>query len=147
MSKENGIRLVSGGGQGGFPIRETFEDFAGRKRNFVIDCHEGPLGYTVRAIEEKPKGEGYEFAAYSETTPDAALGRLREKARRSMAVRHLSSDRNLLHDTLTGRITSDRKRGLFLVVDGIAVDMEDLTRLLETHEGYEFELRIKDPVE
>jgi hypothetical protein len=64
-----------------------------------------------------------------------------------MAVRHLSSDRNLLHDTLTGRITSDRKRGLFLVVDGIAVDMEDLTRLLETHEGYEFELRIKDPVE
>ena len=34
-----------------FPIRENVEDFAGKQRTFVIDCHEGGLGYTVRASE------------------------------------------------------------------------------------------------
>ena len=29
-----------------FPIREEVEDYAGRTRAFVIDCHEGGLGFT-----------------------------------------------------------------------------------------------------
>jgi hypothetical protein len=32
-----------------FPLREHVEDFAGRTRTFVIDCHETALGFTVRA--------------------------------------------------------------------------------------------------
>ena len=51
-----------------FPIREQVEDYAGRMRSFLINCHEGGLGFTVRAEEEDRRGTGYEFAAYSETT-------------------------------------------------------------------------------
>ena len=130
-----------------FPLREEFEDFSGKMRPFIVDCYEGPLGYTVRAREENPKGEGYEFAVYSETSPYSALGRLRDKARRSMATRHLSSDRHMLHDKLRGRITSDGHGGVLLVVDGLAIDIDDLARFLSTHEGWEFELRIKDALE
>lgn len=145
--KGNGKELIDSGWQSDFPIREEFEDFSGKLRTFIIDCHEGPFGYTVRAREEKPKGEGYEFAAYSETTPYSALGCLREKARRSMATRHLSRDRDMLHDALRGRITSDGHGGVLLVVDGLAVDMDELARFLSIHEGWEFELKIKDDLE
>ena len=133
--------------QSDFPRREEFEDFAGKKRTFVVNCHEGPLGYTVRAREEKPKGEGYEFAAYSETSPYNALGRLRDKARQSMATRYLSRGHDMLHDKLRGRITSDGNGGVLLVVDGLAVDMGELARFFSTHEGWEFELRIKDALQ
>ena len=34
-----------------FPMREEVEDHAGRTRSFVINCHEGGLGWTVRAHE------------------------------------------------------------------------------------------------
>ena len=35
-----------------FPMREEVEDYTGRVRAFVINCHEGGLGFTVRAEEE-----------------------------------------------------------------------------------------------
>jgi len=130
-----------------FPIREEFEDFSGKMRLFIIECYEGPLGYTVRAREEKPKGEGYEFAVFSETSPYNALGRLREKARKSMATRHLSRDREMLHDMLRGRITSDGDGGVLLVVDGFGVNMDEIGRFLSVHEGWEFELKIVDALE
>jgi len=130
-----------------FPIRKEFEHFSGKMRAFIIECYEGPLGYTVRAREEKPKGEGYEFSVFSETSPYSALGRLREKTRRSMATRHLSSDHEMLHDTLHGRITSDVNGGVLLVVDGLCVNMDEIGRFLSVHEGWEFELKIIDALE
>jgi len=130
-----------------FPRHEEFEDFSGKTRTFIVDCHEGPLGYTIRAREENPKGEGYEFAVYSETSPYSALGRLRAKARRSVATRHLSSGQNMLHDKRRGRITGDGQGSVVLVVDGLAISIDKLTSLLATHEGWEFELRIKDALQ
>jgi hypothetical protein len=41
-----------------FPIHEVVEDFAGKQRTFVIDCHAGEMGYTVRASEEGKDGLG-----------------------------------------------------------------------------------------
>jgi hypothetical protein len=38
----------------------------------VIDCHETALGFTVRAREQGAEEDGYEFAAYSETSPYSA---------------------------------------------------------------------------
>ena len=57
-----------------FPMREEVEDYAGRTRSFVINCHEGGLGFTVRAEEEGRRGAGYEFAPTARpapTTPSA----------------------------------------------------------------------------
>jgi hypothetical protein len=133
--------------QDDFPIRDEVEDFAGTKRSFLISCFEGPLGYTVRAREEGVEHPGgYEFAAYSETTPYDALGRVRDKMQRDLATRHLSTSsggRQMLHRELRGRITSDGS-GVVLVVDGIPLDANELASLLSTFEGWAFELRIED---
>lgn len=133
-----------------FPMRQELEDFAGRKRVFVIACHEGGLGFTVRATEEGCGGTGYEFAAYSETSPYSALGRVRDKMHRGLATRHITGspgDCQMTHDQLKGRISSDRETGVFLVVDGIPLTLEDLAAILSTHEGWGFELRIVDALE
>ena len=133
----------------GFSQPPSEQDFAGRKRPFVIDCHEGPLGFTVRASEEGKRRLGYEFACYSETSPYAALGRVRDKMARGLATRHLSRTKGpaeMLHDFLDGRISS-RDGEVVVVVDGIALDIDDLARFLAAREGWGFELRITDPLE
>jgi hypothetical protein len=141
------VRLVSGPS---FPSLEIVEDFAGNQRKFVINCHEGGLGYTVRASEEGKDGLGYQFAAYSETSPYAALGRVREKLSRGLATRHITTshgDLRMLHDRLKGRITSAGEGRVALVVDGIPLSIEDLETVFQSHEGWEFELRIVDALE
>jgi hypothetical protein len=133
-----------------FPMREVVEDYAGRERVFVITCHEGGLGFTVRATEEGRGGTGYEFAAYSETSPYSALGRVRDKMRRGLATRHITGapgDYLMTHDQLRGRISSDREAGVFLVVDGIPLTMEDVAQVLSTHEGWAFALSLVDALE
>jgi len=133
-----------------FPIREEVEDYGGRTRAFVINCHEGGLGFTVRAEEEGRRGAGYQFEAYSETSPYSALGRLRQKMYRALATRHVTGSPGayrMLHDRLSGRITSDGKGDVALVVDGIALGIDDLASILASHEGWGFELQIVDALE
>lgn len=133
-----------------FPIREEVEDHAGRTRSFVISCHAGGLGFTVRAEEEGGPGAGYEFAAYSETSPYSALGRLRQKIYRGVATRHITGSPggyHMLHDKLSGRITSDGQGGVVLVVDGVALGIDNLASILLTHEGWGFDLQIVDALE
>jgi hypothetical protein len=69
---------------------------------------------------------------------------------RGLAARHITGspgDYRMLHDRLSGRITSDGKGGVLLVVDGIALGLEDLGSILESHEGWSFELQILDGLE
>jgi hypothetical protein len=133
-----------------FPMREEVEDYAGLARVFIINCSQGALGFTVRAEEEGRGGNGYEFAAYSETSPYSALGRLRQKMYRALATRHVSGSPGayrMLHDRLSGRITSDGEGAVLLVVDGITLGIDDLASILASHEGWAFELQIVDAVE
>lgn len=133
-----------------FPMREEVEDYAGNARVFVITCHEGGLGFTVRADEEGSRGTGYEFAAYSETSPYSALGRLRQKMYRALATRHITGSPGayrMLHDKLSGRITSDGHGGVVLIVDGTRLGIDDLASLLASHEGWAFEIQIVDALE
>lgn len=132
-----------------FPLREEVEDFRGKFRTFVISCNEIGLGYTLRAKEQGTE-DGYVFAAYSETSPYDALGRLRQKMYRALAMRHITGragDYRMLHDRIAGRITSDRDGGALLIVDGLPLTLENLSKILESHEGWSFELRIADSLE
>jgi len=122
-----------------FPIDEEVEDHAGRTRRFLFTCHQGPLGFTVRAQEQGAQGTGYEFAAYSETSPYHALGRLRQKMYRGLATRHITRSVHgypMLHDKLSGRIASDANGGVVVVVDGIPLSIDDLADILISHEGW-----------
>ena len=133
-----------------FPIEEEVEDHAGRTRRFLITCHQGPLGFTVRAQEQEAQGTGYEFAAYSETSPYNALGRLRQKMYRGLATRHITKSLHgyrMMHDKLSGRIASDGNGGALVVVDGIPLSIDDLAHILISHEGWSFDLTIMDSLE
>jgi hypothetical protein len=130
-----------------FPMREEAEDYAGGMRSFLIDCHQGGLGFTVRAVEHGREGLGYEFAAHSETSPYSALGRVRQKMHRGLATRHITGSRGdyqMLHDRLRGRIAWDHQRGIVLVIDGVTLEIGDLAKILTSHEGWGFELKIVD---
>ena len=133
-----------------FPIEEEVEDHGGRTRLFLITCHEGPLGFAVRAQEKEAQGAGYEFAAYSETSPYSALGRLRQKMYRGLATRYITMSTHgyrMLHDKLSGRIASDGHGGAVVVVDGIALSIDDLAHILTSHEGWSFDLKIIDSLD
>jgi hypothetical protein len=133
-----------------FPIHEEFTDCAGRRWAFVITCFERGVGFTVRASEECKQSLGYEFAAYSETSPYSALCRVRVKARHALATRHVIRENGgftMLHDEVNGRITWDGETGMTLVVDGVPMKFEDLASLLGACEGWEFQLRIIDPLQ
>jgi hypothetical protein len=133
-----------------FPIHDEVEDCCGTTRRFCISCYPAGLGYTLMAAEEGAIDQGYQFRAYSETSPSSALFRIREKMRRVLSRRDLSMSSalpELLHDRMRGRITSCDEGDVLLVVDGRAVDMGDLARILASYEGWEFELRIRDALE
>lgn len=135
------------GWQDDFPIHDEVEDCCGAVRRFCISCHRGGLGYTLVAVEEGVTGEGYQFRAYSETSPYSALYCIREKIRRALSRRDITMSAGiprLLHDRMRGRITSSEDEGVQLVVDGHALDIDDLARILRDHEGWDFELRIRD---
>jgi hypothetical protein len=144
------VRNGEQGWDADFPMREEVEDYAGRPRSFVINCHEGGLGFTVRAEEESRGDAGYQFAAYSETSPYSALGRLRQKMYRGLATRHISGSPGayrMLHDRLSGRITSDGEGGVVLIVDGVPLAIDDLASILASHEGWGVEMQIVDALE
>ena len=133
-----------------FPMRETVEDFSGKEKTFVITCHETGLGFTVRAKEKGGQGTGYEFAAYSETSPYSALGRLRQKMYRGLATRHITGSPGryrMSHDKLRGRITTDGQGGVALIVDGVPLGLDDLSSILASREGWGFEIQIVDALE
>ena len=48
---------------------------------------------------------------------------------------------------MNGRITWSKEKGVQVVIDGVPMDMDDLARILATHEGWEFSLSIIDPLE
>ena len=143
------MKTKNHGWRADFPLREEAEDFSGKMRTFLIDCHEGALGFTVRAQEQGAE-DGYEFAAYSETSPYSALGRVRQKMYRGLATRHITGapgSYRMLHDSLSGRITSHGAGGVLLVVDGVPLSLEEIGSILASHEGWNFELQITDALE
>jgi hypothetical protein len=133
-----------------FPMQEAFEDFAGRQREFSIECHFNGIGFTIRAREKASPDSGYEFAVYSETSWSNALRRLRAKIRRELATRYLTRSHGyprLLDDRMKGRVTFDSEHGVGLVVDGTELTLDEFAQLLSTYEGWEFELNIVDSLE
>jgi len=53
----------------------------------------------------------------------------------------------MLHDSLSGQITSDGEGGVLLVVDGIPLNLQEIRWILSSHDGWAFSLQIADPLE
>jgi hypothetical protein len=125
-----------------FPTMEEFVDFAGRTRKFNLEQFPVPSGYGVCAAEEAEGDDGYVFRAFSTVDPFHALGDLRRRIRKLLSVRHLlerDGELSLTHDRLRGRVAYGG-----VVVDGIFLTFDQLAKLMQTYEGFQFDLKIVD---
>lgn len=134
MSKNNGSP--------DFPREEEFVDFSGRTRKFTVELFDVPVGYGVCAAEDVKGKGGYVFRGFSTVDPFHALAHLRRRIRRLLSVRHLCKQGarlTLSHDRLRGRIAYGG-----VVVDGIFLTFKQLATLIQTYEGFQFDLKIVD---
>ena len=137
MSKNNGSPQPSD-----FPRKEEFVDFAGRTRTFTVELNELPWGHGVHAIEDVEGDDGYEFRAFSAVDAFHALALLRQRIPKLLSVRHLleqDGTLSLTHDRLRGRVAYGG-----VVVDGIFLTFDRLAELIQTYEGFQFDLKIVD---
>lgn len=140
MSKSNGSLQPSD-----FPRKETFVDFAGTPRTFTITLVESSGRYSVHAAEDVEGDDGYEFRALSSVDAFHALGNLRKRIPKLLSVRHLLEQDgrpSLTHDRLRGRVAYGG-----VVVDGVFLDFKQLVELLQTYEGFQFDLKIVDQLD
>lgn len=96
---------------------------------------------------------GYEFQLIGDPEEDlmALLGRLIEKIRRSLSIRHLKEDDRfglqIADRTVRGQIECDLDevdRLPLVVVDGREITWDEFGRMLMTFEGWKFKLEIFD---
>ncbi|MHB0958287.1 MAG: DUF7713 domain-containing protein [Pirellulaceae bacterium] len=138
MSEDNGSHP-----QSNFPATEEFVDFAGNTRTFNLQHYVVPGGgYGVTATEDVAGDEGYVFRAFSVIDAFHALGDLRKRIPKLLSIRHLVERHGritLTHDRLRGHISFGG-----VVVDGIFLTFEQLAELVQTYEGFQFDLKIVD---
>lgn len=95
---------------------------------------------------------GYQFQILGDADEDllSLLGRLVERMRRSLSVKHLVRSEHGLQiadRTVRARIDSDEttiERMPMLVIDGREVSWEEFGRMLMTFEGWQFRMEIGD---
>ena len=108
---------------------------------------------SLEALELK-RGEpaGYQFQILGDPDDDllSLLGRLVERMRRSLALKHLEQSEyglQIADQTVRARIEwDDTKDGRLplLVIDGREVSWEEFGRMLMTFEGWQFRMEIGD---
>lgn len=127
----------------------TPHDFHFRTRLFGRG---GEPGVALDAFELVGAGipGGHQFLVIGDPDGDlvALLGRLIEKIRRALEVRHLEADGGSLRiaeRVVAGRIEWDpveERRGPVVVVDGQEIPWHQLGMMLEAFEGWQFRLEI-----
>ncbi len=127
---------------------ESCTDFAGRTRHFRTRLEETPGGLRAETVE-KGKEDGYRFKVVVATgATGQALWELREKMHQILNTRHLERDEKtgtwlMTHDAVRGRVAFGDDHGRpKLVIDGKSLSWEDVGRMIDVYEGFEFELRI-----
>ena len=97
-----------------------------------------------------PGGYQFQILGKPDDEPLSLLGRLIERMRRSLSVKHLVRSEHGLQiadQTVCGRIdwdASEDGRVPLLVIDGQEVSWDELGRMLMTFEGWQFRLAICD---
>ena len=99
---------------------------------------------------------GYQFQIIGDPKDDllVLLGRLIEKIRRALSLKHLTDDKHgpqiADHQVVRGRIEWDDAhsgRVPLLVIDGREIDWDQFGRMLMSFEGSQFKLNIADKSE
>lgn len=128
-------------------------DAAGKAHEFHFRTHLLGSMVSLEAFELKrgaPGGYQFQIIGDPEDDPLALLGRLVERMRRSLAVKHIEQSERGIHivdKTVRARIGwDDATDGQvpLLIIDGQEVSWDEFGRMLMTFEGWQFKLEIGD---
>ena len=101
--------------------------------------------------EGNPADYKYQLIGDPEDDLFALLGRLIQKIRRTLSVKHIRDAEyglQIVEETVRGRIEWDDDedgRVPLMVVDGREISWEEFGQMLMSHEGWQFKLEIFDP--
>jgi hypothetical protein len=132
-------------------------DCAGESHEFHFRTHLFGPGVALDAFEIRDGcAAGYRFQVIGDPKDDllALLGRLIEKMRRALSIRHIQrgdlgleiSDERVVRGLIAWDEAKDGQVPL-VVVDGRPIAWEELGRMLMTFEGSQFKLEIRDKSE
>lgn len=132
-------------------------DCAGKVHEFHFRTHLFGPGVALDAFE-LPDGHpaGYQFKIIGDPEGDllVLLGRLIEKIRRALSVKHLEDDERGLQiansQIVRGMVEWDDAhdgRVPLLIIDGREITWEEFGRMLMGFEGWQFKLEIRDKSE
>ena len=137
------------------PVRLT--DSGGKPHEFHFRSFMFGTGVALDAFELRDGNPaGYQFQVIAEPEEDqlALLGRLIEKMRRALAVKHIADSEHGLQITeplvVRGRIDWDAEQGgstPLLVIDGREISWDEFGRMISGFEGFQFKLEIRDKSE
>ncbi len=133
----------------------SLRDSTGRAHEFHFRTNLFGPGVAIDAFElADGYRAGYNFQIIGDPEEDLLVlfGRLIEKMRRALAIKHLvkGEDGQLQiadHRVVRARIgwnEEDKGRTPMLIIDGREIDWEELGRMLMTFEGWQFKLSIAD---
>lgn len=134
---------------------EVFYDFAGRAHTFHMVGRLFATGYGISAVElHKGKPSGYRFDAMGPLggSPYQVLGSLRQKIRTGLAYKNLEPDPGEpqlpLGRPVHARIECPADQdGPALIIDGQELGWAELARMVQTYEGFQLRLEIRDRTE
>jgi hypothetical protein len=130
---------------------------AASRTNFHFRTFMFGTGVALDALELRDGNPaGYQFQVIAEPEEDqlALLGRLIEKIRRALAVKHIADSEHGLRITeplvVRGLIDRDSEQGgttPLLVIDGREVSWDEFGRMISGFEGFQFKMEIRDKSE
>lgn len=118
----------------------SFTDCTGAERLFYIKGYyaEGINLYSLFAREILDSDEqGYYFQSHSYSSPEEARSKLVRKIRHELSRKYLDPNNksHFLNQLVRGRVSSGG-----VVIDGIFISWTEFSTMLQSHEGWEFEL-------
>ncbi len=132
-------------------------DCAGEIHEFHLRTHLFGPGVSLDAFELRDGSPGgYQFQIIGDPEDDllVLLGRLIEKIRRALSVKHIVAgalgQQIADHRVVRGLIRwDDAHKGRIprLVIDGREITWEDFGRMVMTYEGWQFKLQLHDKSE
>jgi hypothetical protein len=132
-------------------------DATGESHEFHFRTRLFGTGVTLEAFELRDgHPAGYRFQTIGDPEEDlmALLGKLIEKMRRALSIKHIENDKFGLriadHQIVRGLVEWDDAsdgRVPLLLIDGREITWEEFGRILMSFEGWQFKLEIRDSSE
>ena len=132
-----------------FPEYETFQDFQGNNVKFKYMPLDAGYCFSLKAMEIKEDDPIRIFSAYDNESLLHALLKIRKIIRKELNTRYFSDDHNgelgsMNPDYFRGNIGSDDQSRVCLIIDGKAVSLDELGKLLDTHSGFWIEVKFTE---